>query len=76
MFWCYKDGSIKIKDVYATMEEAERDLFYYIEVFYDRKRLHGSLGYMSPVTYRMKKTGLSTGKKKEYKHMAEKPITQ
>jgi transposase InsO family protein len=46
---------------YETIDEVERDLFYYIEIFYNRKRLHSSLGYMSPVAYRMKEAGLSAG---------------
>ena len=45
---------------YATIDDVERDLFYYIEIFYNRKRLHSSLGYMSPVAYRMKEMGLKT----------------
>ncbi len=32
---------------YATIEDVEKDLFYYIEIFYNRKRLHSGLGYMS-----------------------------
>lgn len=44
---------------YATMEEVVRDLFEYIELFYNRKRIHSTLGYMSPVEYR-----ISTGGKK------------
>ena len=39
---------------YGTMEEVRRDLFRYIELFYNRKRLHSVLGYMSPVEYRLK----------------------
>lgn len=39
---------------YATMEEVRRDLFQYIEIFYNRKRMHSVLGYMSPVAYRLK----------------------
>ncbi|MBR6206356.1 MAG: IS3 family transposase [Oscillospiraceae bacterium] len=32
----------------------------YIEIFYNRKRLHSSLGYMRPAAYRMKGMGLKT----------------
>ena len=39
---------------YATMEAVEDHVFYYIEMFYNRKRLHSTLGYMSPVAYRLK----------------------
>jgi len=33
---------------YATREQARRSIFEYLEVFYNRKRLHSSLGYLSP----------------------------
>ena len=36
---------------YQTRDEARRDLFYYIEAFYNRNRLHSSLGYLSPEAY-------------------------
>lgn len=36
---------------YKTREQARTSLFEYIEVFYNRKRLHSTLGYMSPVDY-------------------------
>lgn len=39
---------------YGTMEEIRADMFQYIELFYNRKRLHSTLGYMSPVDYRLK----------------------
>jgi len=29
----------------------EKDIFKYIEVFYNRKRRHASLGYVSPAVY-------------------------
>jgi len=36
---------------YRTRDEARGDLFYYIEAFYNRQRLHSSIGYMSPANY-------------------------
>lgn len=36
---------------FKTREEARSVLFEYIEVFYNRKRRHSSLGYLSPVEY-------------------------
>lgn len=42
------------KRKYDTMEEIQRDVFEYIELFYNRKRMHSHLGYMSPVEYRLK----------------------
>lgn len=36
---------------FHTREEARQELFEYIEVFYNRQRLHSTLDYHSPVTY-------------------------
>jgi putative transposase len=36
---------------FKTREEARRAIFDYIEVFYNRKRKHAALGYISPVNY-------------------------
>ena len=33
---------------YQTREQARRSVFEYVEVFYNRKRLHSALGYRSP----------------------------
>lgn len=38
---------------YATRKEAEKAMFDYIEVLYNRQRLHSSLGYKSPVNFEM-----------------------
>jgi putative transposase len=37
--------------VYQTREEARTDLFFYIEARYNRRRLHSSLGYLSPAAF-------------------------
>jgi putative transposase len=34
---------------YATRTEAQRDVFAFIEGFYNRTRLHSSIGYISPI---------------------------
>lgn len=39
---------------YATRAEARGSLFAYIEVFYNRQRLHSTLGYRSPVAYEVR----------------------
>ncbi len=36
---------------YRTRAEARHDIFHYIEVFYNRKRRHSALGYMSPAQF-------------------------
>lgn len=36
---------------YLTRTEAKTDIFYYLEVFYNRTRLHSSLDYHSPEEY-------------------------
>ncbi|MCP4247356.1 MAG: transposase [bacterium] len=36
---------------YATRREAKQAIFEWIEVFYNRQRLHSSLGYKSPADF-------------------------
>ena len=36
---------------YKTREEARRSIFEYIEIFYNRKRLHSAIGYKTPVEF-------------------------
>jgi putative transposase len=48
-------GSLKSEWVhlhtYRTRDEAQVDVFFYIEAFYNRRRLHSSLDYRSPEAY-------------------------
>jgi putative transposase len=48
-------GSLKSEwvraKIYESFEEGKKDIFNYIEVFYNRKRRHASLGNVSPVVY-------------------------
>ena len=57
---CYDDAvaesffaSLKNERVYfnnyQTRQEAKSDIFRYIEVFYNRQRLHQTLGYRTPI---------------------------
>ena len=39
---------------YLTREEAKQEIFEYIEVFYNRKRRHSTLGYQSPLDFEQK----------------------
>ena len=36
---------------FKTRDEAKREIFKYIEMYYNRKRIHSSLGYKSPFDY-------------------------
>jgi len=44
-------GELVHHRVYRTRDEARPDLFYYIEAFYNRRRRHSSLDYLSPEAY-------------------------
>lgn len=46
------------KHKFNTSEEARAAIFEYIEIFYNRKRLHSTLGYVSPVEYE-RRVGIS-----------------
>ena len=39
---------------YATRAEATRDVFAYIEGFYNRTRRHSAIGYISPIEMELK----------------------
>ena len=45
------------RQTYATREQAKADIFDYIECFYNRKRKHSYLGYISPVQFEQRSMG-------------------
>jgi len=44
-------GELALHDLRLPRAEVRRNVFEYIEVFYNRQRLHSSLGYLSPVAF-------------------------
>ena len=49
---------------FISLEEANLEIFEYIEIYYNRKRLHSTLGYMSPVEYEEKRKRSSNKRRK------------
>jgi transposase InsO family protein len=47
--------SLKVEAIhgerFSTRQDAKKQVFEYIEIYYNRKRLHSSLGYLSPETF-------------------------
>jgi putative transposase len=41
------------RKTYRTRDEAKADVFDYIECFYNPKRRHSTIGYLSPVEFEM-----------------------
>jgi transposase InsO family protein len=50
-FWGTLKSELVNHEQYATRAEARQSIFEYIEVFYNRKRLHSALGYQSPEAF-------------------------
>ena len=50
-FWSTLKLELVYRQSFATMQQARAALFEYIEVFYNRQRLHSALGYQSPAQF-------------------------
>jgi len=53
-FWATLKTELLAGRSFATRKQAQLAIFEYIEVFYNRKRLHSALGYQSPVDFESK----------------------
>jgi transposase InsO family protein len=50
-FWSTLKNELVHHERYETREQARQSIFEYIEVFYNRQRLHSSIGYQSPEAF-------------------------
>jgi putative transposase len=50
-FFATVTKELLIDGILETTTEASRELFEFIEIWYNRQRLHSSLGYRSPMQF-------------------------
>jgi len=50
-FWSTLKMELIYRQSFANRHQAEREIFDYIETFYNRRRLHSSLGYQCPADF-------------------------
>src|SRR5437763_99297 len=50
-FWSTLKMELVYRQSFATRQQARQAIFEYIEVFYNRQRLHSALGYASPSAF-------------------------
>jgi putative transposase len=60
-FWATLKKELVYQTVFTTREEARSAIFEFIEVFYNRYRLHSSLDYTSPATFEARLDALELG---------------
>jgi transposase InsO family protein len=59
-FFATLKNELAYREVWPTRAGARRGIFEYIEAFYNRRRLHSSLGYRSPVDYEAWRAAISS----------------
>ena len=47
------------RGVWPTRVAAKRAIFEYVEVFYNRQRMHSTLGYLTPVAYEARRRDMT-----------------
>jgi transposase InsO family protein len=53
-FWSTLKLDLVYRSCFDTRAQARREIFDYIETFYNRQRAHSSLDYHSPVDFELK----------------------
>lgn len=53
-FWGTLKSELIYHHTFRTRDEARTAIFDYIEIFYNKRRLHSSLGYLSPEEFELK----------------------
>lgn len=52
--------------VFETVEQARSEVFSYIEGYYNRVRLHSSLGYLSPIEFELELKNKNGGNRESF----------
>src|SRR5712692_4804553 len=47
----FSSGQAELRERFDSRDEATRELFKYIEVYYNQRRRHSTIGYRSPAAY-------------------------
>ena len=55
-FWSTLKTELVHRQTFTDLPQARSALFQYIEIFYNRQRLHSALGYKSPVEFEQTST--------------------
>jgi len=62
-FWSTLKNELIYPQPLASRKETTTALFQYIEIYYNRHRLHSALGYQSPVGFEKSRTGCANSEK-------------
>ena len=62
-FWSTLKNELIYPQPLASRKETTTALFQYIEIYYNRHRLHSALGYQSPVGFEKSSTGGANSEK-------------
>ncbi len=52
-FFASRKKKFILRKEYDGMSALKRNIFYYVEIFYNRERLHSTLGCMNSIAYRL-----------------------